>query len=199
MELTTDSGDLVTLELQRLFAGRHADPAEVLLRIDYRQEAKTAPFQFDMVHGKLHRSGCGSIPADCTPALYAVWAPGEELERVACHRCRPSGAEAATMKQDPALDVLFGLISIVDQFGSVLKERGKEYRSSAKGRKLAEDLDGMFSALDETQRDALRVTVASLDGLVKAVEAANRSTGQNGQAGGAAHRNGNQRKKKEGV
>jgi hypothetical protein len=193
-----DPGDLVALELQKLLGSGLVDPDEALLRIDYRREAKSAPFQFDMVNGRLHRNGCSSIPATCSDALYAVWEPGVDLELVACGVCRPKAIEAQRMSQDKTLDVLYGLISIVDQFGSVLKERGKEYRSSAKGQKLAEDLNGMFSALDQTQRDALRVTLDSLDGLVKVIESAKQSSSPNGKPAASAPRNGNHRKKKEG-
>jgi hypothetical protein len=193
-----DPGDLVALELQRLLSSGLVDPDQPLLRIDYRREAKTAPFQFDMVNGRLHRNGCPAIPVTCSDALYAVWDPGVDLEFVACGQCRPSAVEVQGMSQDKTLDVLYGLISIVDQFGSVLKERGKEYRSSAKGQKLAEDLNGMFSALDQTQRDALRVTLDSLDGLVKVIESAKQSSTPNGKPATSAPRNGNHRKKKEG-
>lgn len=198
MELTTDSGDFVALELQKLLGRGHVDAEQTLLRIDYRPEARTAPFHFDMVNGKLHRNGCRSIPRASSEALYAVWDPGTDLGPVACEQCRPAGAEAAAVKQDTALDVLYGLLSIVDQFGSVLKERGKEYRNSAKGRKLADDLSGMVATLDQTQRDALSVTLASLDGLVKAIESANRTNGVNGKPAPAAPPNGNHRRKKEG-
>jgi hypothetical protein len=79
------------------------------------------------------------------------------------------------MRQDSSLDIIYGFLSMVDQFGSVLRERGREYRNSRQGKRLAKDLGGMFSALDQTQQDALQLTLASLDGLVKAIEQANRS------------------------
>jgi len=185
-----DPGDLVALELQRLLGSGLVDPGQSLVRIDYRREAKLAHFQFDMVNSRLHRTGCPSIPASSAAALYAVWEPGAELEQIACHVCRPAPVEAAGMSEDKTLDVLYGLISIVDQFGSVLKERGKEYRASAKGQKLAEDLSGMLSALDQTQQDALRVTLDSLDGLVKVIELAKESSTPNGTAAPAPPTNG---------
>jgi hypothetical protein len=211
MELTKDSGDVVALAVQKLWAAGLVDPNEVLLRIDYRREARNAPFQFDMVNGRLHRNGCASIPVHCSDALYAVWDPGADLELVGCKECRPSAAEVQSMNQFDPLDIFYGLISIMDQFGAVLKDRGKEYRASTKGQKLAKDLDGMFSALDQTQRDALRVTLDSLDGLVKVMESAKQGSLPNGKSpstasphngngnhSAAAPRNGNHRKKKEG-
>jgi hypothetical protein len=197
--IASDPGDFAALELQRLVGSGLIDPEQALLRIDYRREAKNAPFQFDMVNGRLHRSGCPSIPAACAAALYAVWDPGVDLETVACSECRPSASEAQTMSQDKTLDVLYGFISLVDQFSSVLKERGKEYRTSAKGQKLEEDLNGMFATLDQTQREALRVTLDSLDGLVKAIESAKQASSLNGEPAPAAAQNGNHRREKEGL
>jgi len=195
--IAMDPGDFAALELQRLVGSGLIDSDQALLRIDYRREAKNAPFQFDMVKGTLHRRGCPSIPGASSAALYAVWDPGLELDLVACSECRPSAGEAQSMNQDKTLDVLYGFISLVDQFGSVLKERGQEYRSSAKGQKLAEDLNAMFSTLDQTQRDALRVTLDSLDGLVKAIESAKRASSVNGTPAPATARNGDHRKEKE--
>jgi hypothetical protein len=199
MVLTMDPGDLVALELQKLRGSGLVDPDQSLLRIDYRREAKNAPFQFDMVNGRLHRNGCPSIPRSCSDALYAVWDPGMDLEVVACTQCRPSPAEVQGMSQYDTLDILYGLISIVDQFGSVLRERGKEYRASAKGQELAGNLNGMLSALDQTQRDALQVTLESLDGLVKLIDSAKQSDAPNGKPVSAAPRNGDHRRKKEGA
>src|ERR1700750_1149129 len=180
MEIAMESGDLVALELQKLRASDLVDPDQALLRIDYRQEAKNAPFQFDMASGTLHRKGCLSIPVSSSNAMYAIWDPGVDMEIVACAHCRPSAAEVQGMSQYEPLDLLYGLISIVDQFGSVLKERGKEYRASAKGQKLAGNLNGVLSALDQTQRDALRTALDSLDGLVKVIDSAKQDTAPNG-------------------
>jgi hypothetical protein len=111
------------------------------------------------------------------------------------------------MRQDSSLDIIYGFLSIVDQFGSVLTERGREYRNSRRGRRLAKDLSGMFSALDQTQQDALQLTLASLDGLVKAIEQANRSlappgpvnNGRSSNGRPAASRAANNRKNHKGV
>src|ERR1700747_2035899 len=116
MELAMESGDQVALELQKLRASGLVDPDQALLRIDYRREAENAPFQFDMVNGRLHRKGGLSIPVSSSNAMYAVWNPGVDMEIVACARCRPSAAEVQGMSQYEPLDLLYGLISIVDQF-----------------------------------------------------------------------------------
>jgi hypothetical protein len=201
----TEIGDRIALALQALRQEPGVDVRRPLLRIDYRPEAASAPFRFDMAGGKLHRTGCPAILQAPSPALYSVWDPGEDLPALACEKCQPAPIESAHMRQDSSLDIIYGFLSVVDQFGSVLKERGREYRNSRRGRRLAKDLSGMFSALDQTQRDALQLTLASLDGLVKTIEQANRSlapagTVNNGRPSNgrpAAARAANNRKNKE--
>ena len=94
------------------------------------------------------------------------------------------------MRQDSSLDIIYGFLSIVDQFGSVLKERGREYRNSRRGRRLAKDLGGIFSALDQTQQDALQLTLASLDGLVKVMQQANHNLAPDGPVNNGRPSNG---------
>ena len=186
----TEIGDRIALALQALRQERGVDVRRPLLRIDYRPEAASAPFRFDMAGGKLHRSGCPAILQAPPQALYSVWDPGEELPALACEKCQPAPIESAPMRQDSSLDIIYGFLSIVDQFGSVLKERGREYRSSRRGRRLAKDLSGMFSALDQTQQDALQLTLASLDGLVKVMQQANRSLAPTGTVNNGRSSNG---------
>lgn len=186
----TEIGDRIALALQALRQERGVDVRRPLLRIDYRPEAAAAPFRFDMAGGKLHRTGCPAILRAPSQALYSVWDPGEELPALACEKCRPAAIESAHMRQDSSLDIIYGFLSIVDQFGSVLTERGREYRNSRRGRRLAKDLSGMFSALDQTQQDALQLTLASLDGLVKAIEQANRSLAPPGPVNNGRSSNG---------
>lgn len=201
----TEIGDRIALALQALRREPGVHVRRPLLRIDYRPEAAAAPFRFDMAGGKLHRTGCPAIVQAASQALYSVWDPGEELPALACEKCQPAPIESAHMRQDSSLDIIYGFLSVVNQFGSVLKERGREYRNSRRGRRLAKDLSGMFSALDQTQQDALQLTLASLDGLVKALEQANRSLTPAGPVNNGRSRNGrpaasraaNNRKNKE--
>ena len=192
-------GDSLALELQRLFQRGAVDTGQPLLRIDYRSAAARAPFQLDMVNGKLHRAGCRAIPSTVSEALYAVWDPGEETSFLACRRCRPSAVETVEMKQDTSFDIIYGLLSIVDQFGSVLTERGREFRKSPRGRRLSKDLGKLLSGMDATQSEALRLAVSSLDGVVKMVRQAgaqleNGAAPSNGRNGGPSPRPKNNRK-----
>ena len=186
----TEIGDRIALALQALRQEPGVDVRRPLLRIDYRPEAAAAPFRFDMAGGKLHRTGCPAIPRASSQALYSVWDPGEGLPALACEKCQPVAIESAHMRQDSSLDIIYGFLSIVDQFGSVLKERGREYRNSRRGRRLAKDLSGMFSVLDQTQQDALQLTLASLDGLVKVMQQANHNLAPDGPVNNGRSSNG---------
>jgi hypothetical protein len=186
----TEIGDRIALALQALRQQPGVDVRRPLLRIDYRPEAAAAPFRFDMAGGKLHRSDCPAISQTPSQALYSVWDPGEELTALACQKCQPAPTESAHMRQDSSLDIIYGFLSMVDQFGSVLRERGREYRNSRQGKRLAKDLGGMFSALDQTQQDALQLTLASLDGLVKAIEQANHNLAPAGPVNNGRSSNG---------
>ena len=184
------AGDLVALRLQELFRQRAIDTGQPLLRIDYRREAARAPFRFDMVGGKLHRAGCRAIPETSAPALYAVWERGEDWSSLACRRCHPGSPETAEMKRDTSFDVLYGLLSIVDQFGSVLKERGREYRTSARGRQVSKGLTQVLGALEQPQREVLNAALNSLDSVVKAIQQVNQTLEQRARNGNGRPSNG---------
>jgi hypothetical protein len=168
--------DRLALEFQNLYQQGRIDTELGLLKIDYRDRAAEAPFRFDMVHGTLHRSGCPAISEASESAVYAVWQPGPGAQAVACSSCRPALSdppEGTGMNDDRGSDIVYGFVSILDQFGSVLKERGREYRNSSRGRQLTRNFDDLVSTLDQTQREALKLTLSSLDGLIKAIDQVN--------------------------
>jgi len=165
-------GDQLALELQSLYQQGRIDAELGLLKIDYRDRAAAAPFCFDMASGTLHRNGCPAIPESASSAVYAVWRPEPEAQAAACSSCRPTPsvpAEGKGMSDDRGSDFVYGLVSILDQFGSVLRERGREYRHSSRGRQLTRDLDQLLSTLDQTQREALKLTLSSIDSLIQAI------------------------------
>lgn len=159
-------GDSLALELQRLRQEGKIEDEPGLLRIDYRKESAEAPFRFDIARGKLHRSGCPAIPGDSKSALYAVWDSGTHPAELACETCRPTRVKVKNMAKTIASDIVFGLISILDQFGSVLSERGKEYRDSDRGQQISKHLGDLMTELDKRQQEALAMTLASLDTLL---------------------------------
>lgn len=162
-------GDLVALKLQELH--RHAEPegGRPLLRIDNAQDAARAPFQFDAASGRLHRRSCRSIAAPARLALYGVWRIGPHERQLACERCRPMQEDEKPDQRGDAAELLFGFLSIVTQFGSVLRERGREYRNSSEGREIGARIDAFYKGLGRREQDILSTVLGSLDGLVRQI------------------------------
>jgi hypothetical protein len=163
-------GDLLALKLQQLHSENTLRGNQPLFRIDYRTEAAQAPFQFDAVGSKLHRTGCRAIPAGSESALFGIWRIRAEDRQYICRRCRPAAAPEATMDKNFGSDVLYGVLSILDQFGSVLRERGREYRNSDEGRQVANNVSGLYASLGEREKEALDLLLSSLDGVLKTVQ-----------------------------
>ena len=185
-------GDVLALKVQEL-RSRQDDPRP-LLRIDNRAEAAAAPFQFDTVASRLHRNGCRAIPSTSRTALYGLWQVPPQVQRHACPVCRPGADEEAEMAKDAATDYVYGLLSVLDQFGGVIRERGREFRESQEGQALTAGLDGVYRNMEERERATLQVVLSSLDGLLTTLADLNRSLdtdpAQNGNGtanGHAAH------------
>jgi hypothetical protein len=186
-------GDAIALKIQEL-RGRQRDPRP-LLRVDNRAEAAEAPFQFDTVNARLHRRGCRAIPDSSRTALYGLWSIPPRARAYACSNCRPrddSDEGEQPMNKDGMTDYVFGVLSVLDQFGGVIRERGREFRDSEEGQQLKADLDGFYRGLEERERATLQVVLSSLDGLLatiadieKSLDAGDRQNGH-----GTASRNG---------
>jgi hypothetical protein len=158
------------------------DDEQPLLRIDYRKEAARAPFQFDIASGKLHRSACTAIPKDSRSAVYAVWKPTKEDIKLACKRCRPAPDGDEKVNKDLSSDVLMGFLSILDQFGSVLTERGKEYRHSGQGKAVEKTIRAILSGLDQKEQEVLDGLLFSMDLLLKVVQGCSENIRHNGHS-----------------
>lgn len=158
-----------------------------LVRIDNRIETEKAPFRFDAESGLVHRAGCPALTMDARSASYGLWqitgeaTAGKNVAR-RCKRCRPmpemtedqgTGARETKIgenKRGP--DLLFGLVSILDQFGNVLKERGKDYRETDEGRKIGAELQHFYQALGRREKAVLDTLLASLEMLTGRVREA---------------------------
>jgi hypothetical protein len=165
-------GDRVALEIQELHRQGKVRDSQPLLRIDQRKEAAAAPFQFDAVRGILHRNGCRAIPASSKSALYGVWEFRASEPHVACPRCKPLPSrkkKAARALDVPASDLVYGVLSILDQFGGVLRERGREYRRSQNSDQLRSGVRDIYELIGSGERDVLNVIAAALDGLSSVV------------------------------
>jgi hypothetical protein len=162
-------GDAIALKIQEL-RGRQREPRP-LLRVDNRAEAAQAPFQFDTANARLHRRGCRAIPESSRTALYGLWSIPPQARTYACSTCRPrdEGSEGEGMAREGVTDYVFGMLSVLDQFGAVIRERGREFRDSEEGRQLKAGLDGFYHGLEERERATLKVVLASLDGLLATI------------------------------
>ena len=174
----TGFGDWAALSLQRL---RPRDPgraARPLLRIDNRAEAVSAPFQFDVVSGTLHRNGCRAIPASARTALYALWRIGPEEQQRACPWCRPVPTEQHQDVPAERTALLFGLVSVIDQFAGVLKERGRDFQRSPAGQQLSVQLDQLYRTLGQREKALLDTVLTTLDQLVERLRKADEELGR---------------------
>lgn len=186
-------GDVIALKIQEL--RRHQREPRPLLRIDNRAEAAEAPFQYDTVNARLHRRGCRAIPNSSRTALYGLWRIPAHVRAYECATCRPRDGgdeDEEPMNRDGMTDYVFGVLSVLDQFGSVIRERGREFRNSEEGRQLKAGLDGFYRGLEERERATLQVVLDSLDGLLTTVADIDRSLdgGQRRNGHGEPGRNG---------
>jgi hypothetical protein len=181
--------DIVGLGIQELRSRGAIKGLQPLLRIDNRDRARSAPFQLDAATGKLHRRGCRSIPRSSRTALYGVWRIVENDKTIGCSRCDPMPSPG-DKKDGPeqASDLFYGVLSVVNQFGSVLRERGQEYRSSPVGQVLGAQIDAMYRGVNERERIILDVVLKSIEDLANTLRDLDENiTGMNG---GAANGNG---------
>ena len=77
-----------------------------------------------------------------------------------------NGAAADPVRDEHTVDLLFGFLSVVSQFGGVLRERGQEYRRSRSGAALGARVDKIYAEVNEGERRVLDVLTATLETLV---------------------------------
>lgn len=158
--------DAFAISLQEWRAEGKLGGGYPLFRIDYRNEAAQAPMQFDPVGGRLHRSRCSAIPESSRSALFARWSLAPDERPLACPICQPEPPADETLERKLSVDLFYGVISILDQFGNILRERGREFRNSQEGRDLEKQLEGLYATLDKQQREALEVLLSALGKMV---------------------------------
>ena len=74
-------------------------------------------------------------------------------------------ADDKTQDPENPTDLLYGVLSVVNQFGGVLRERGQEYRTSRVGKLLGEQIENMYRGINQRERNILDVVLTSLDAL----------------------------------
>lgn len=198
MASTTGWGDVLAIAIQRYRVQGRLNGEQPLIRIDYQDKAAKAPFQFDPVRGRIHRAQCQAIPPDSRSALFGRWRMDEHEVMLACPRCspKPEGQGSGCERTD-TVEVLYGAISILGQFGTLLQERGKEFRNSEEGKKIEKQIETFYAGLDVQQQRTLDLVLVSLDQLLEVVRQCDKTlqttpsaTGQvsgveDGLAGGA--------------
>jgi hypothetical protein len=157
-------GEILALKLQEL--RRSQDDPRPLVRIDNRAEAAVAPFQFDAAAACLHLRGCRAIPSSSRTAVYGLWRIPPQALRYLCQVCHPQADGEREMAREGSIDYIYGLLSVLDQFGSLIRERGREYRESEEGQQLRAGLDDVYRRLEDQERATLQVVLNSLDGLL---------------------------------
>ena len=78
-------------------------------------------------------------------------------------------ANGGRPQDDHAVDMLYGVLSIVSQFGSVLRERGQEYRKSGAGAALGGRIEKIYAEVNESERSVLDLLTTSLGTLAAAL------------------------------
>jgi hypothetical protein len=162
--------DRVGLWIQELHTSGRLRGTQPLLRIDGGEQSRRAPFRLDAATGRIHRENCGRVPSGSLSALYSVRQFDEDDQLLACPRCKPMpNTDGEKKDADFPTDVLFGLLSIVNQFGSVLRERGQEYRNSSAGKLLGAQIETLYRGVNAREKAILDVVMTSLDELVNTI------------------------------
>jgi hypothetical protein len=170
--------DSVALAILRLGAGGTHAHEHPLVRIANPPWFNEAPWVLDSVTNTIHVRGCRAIPEASRSALYAI----HELDSIdskvqRCTRCRTM--KTPPVKQADTGDILFGVLSLFDQFGAILRERGSEFRQSSKGKELEKSLAGVMGKIDNKNKGIGRVIVSALDQLLSTVHTLSEKTGSN--------------------
>lgn len=179
-------GDVLAIAIQRSRVQGRLNGDQPLIRIDAQREAAQAPFQFDPVCGRLHRRDCHAIPSDARSALFGRWTMDAHDIVLACPLCCPAPQSTIPRgERIETVELLYGVASILGQFGTLLRERGKEFRNSDEGRQLEQQVESFYAQLDVQQRHVFDLLLTSLEQLAKAVQECDRNLqAANGTGGG---------------
>ncbi|MCP5072693.1 MAG: hypothetical protein GY947_05270 [Rhodobacteraceae bacterium] len=160
---------MIALKIQEFKSAQKLQGNQPLLKINNREEEVKAPYQFDPAKGRIHRTGCRSIPESSNSALYSLWEFGAQDQELACPQCKPAPEETKRDNPHIAMDLFYGLLSVADQFSGVIRERGREFRNSSEGQRMSADLEGMYQEFGDRERQVMDTVLSSLDGIAKIV------------------------------
>jgi hypothetical protein len=109
--------------------------------------------------------------AEARPQQKAKQTEEATPDEAAQPEAKPGEAKAngGRPQDDHAVDMLYGVLSIVSQFGSVLRERGQEYRKSGVGAALGGRIEKIYAEVNESERSVLDLLTTSLGTLAAAL------------------------------
>ncbi len=155
-------GDLFALKLQQLWTQGDVDDKQPLLKIDYRNAAAKAPFQFDTVRATLHRTNCSAIPQDSKSALFARWRINNDEMHLLCDKCQPTPLLGRVPHEHLTSDLFYGVLSVINQFAKVLREQGSAFTESENGRCLQLSIEKLYASFDEQQKQLMDTIISTL-------------------------------------
>jgi hypothetical protein len=164
--------DQGALLLQRLRAENKISD-DSLLRIDYRPEAENAPFVFDAATGVLHKKGCAGLKKDSRSAQYAVWTITKQDLSLACRKCKPMPKPELKPQHNELTDIVFGVMSMLDQFSAVLGQRGKEFRVTDRGKAMERTFGSLLNNLDKNGNQGYAAAIKTLQTAIDSVNTYN--------------------------
>lgn len=167
--------DAAAFGLQKIYTSDEQKKKNPLVGLDYGKRAEEAPFQFDTTNGELHRTGCKFLKQESKLSHFALWEIRESDLKLACDKCKPHPEGNTRLKKTEMSDMVLGLLSLVDQFGSALRERGSEYRKTEKGRGLIGALDELTGGFTKKQQALFENAVTGLDRLLTTMQKLNES------------------------
>ena len=118
------------------------------------------------------QASCGAEP-EAGPQQEAKQSEEAKQDESTKPETKPGEAKAKAVggrpQDDHAVDMLYRVLSIVSQFGSVLRERGQEYRKSGAGAALGGRIEKIYAEVNESERSVLDVLTTSLGTLAAAL------------------------------
>lgn len=93
------------------------------------------------------------------------------------------------------------MLSVVNQFSGVLRERGKEFRKGGDGGRIKSEIEGFYAKLGEREKGLVLMTLLSLDEMTRKIrdldQGLNGGAKANGHAANGHDRNGSAANGKE--
>lgn len=73
-------------------------------------------------------------------------------------------------------DLVLGVLSLVDQFGSILSQRGRDFRRTERGRRLERSLSSLLGDVSKTRKQGAQFLSSAMDRLLATLDRARAET-----------------------